>query len=118
MDVGVISRFDEGVSTVDNPLHTVPEADRLEQLQPADPAAGRSLIGGGIDEAWDAPEADLVEQTQPATAAVDPDPADTGDLDMRWDTPDGDRLEQSVPVAYDDEDRDDGVDEAPEGDDR
>ncbi|MBC2637427.1 MULTISPECIES: hypothetical protein [unclassified Rhodococcus (in: high G+C Gram-positive bacteria)] len=85
---------------MDNPLHTVPEADRLEQDLPADP--GLLLTASPTDDwdpAWDVPEADRFEQIQPV-APVD-DPLHAGGLEAGWDAPEGDRLEQAVSVAFD-----------------
>ena len=100
----------ERVSTVNDPLHIVPEADRLEQDLPADPALGAARPGDwDADDAWDAPEADRFEQTQVVSSAEDPWRA--GRLERKWDVPEADRLEQATTVAFDDEDRDDPVGE-------
>jgi hypothetical protein len=99
------------MSAVDNPLHTVPEADRLEQDLPVDP--GLLVTTSSTehrDPGWDVPEADRFEQIQPVTPVDDLVPA--GGLDAGWDAPEGDRLEQAVPVVFDDDDRGRSVDEA------
>ncbi|MBC2640762.1 hypothetical protein H5400_18055 [Rhodococcus wratislaviensis] len=100
---------------MDNPLHSIPEADRLEQDLPVDPAIGPSYPADrDADEDWCAPEADRLEQRQPVTT-VD-DALRSGEREAGWDAPEGDRLEQSVTVDYDDEDRDEFVDKAFEED--
>jgi hypothetical protein len=99
------------VSAVNDPLHTVPEADRLEQDLSADPALGAAgPADWEADATWDAPEADRFEQTQPVSSAEDPWRA--GGLETEWDVPEADRLEQATTVAFDDEDRDERAGEA------
>ena len=98
---------------MNDPLHTVPEADRLEQDLPADPALGAAdPADWEADDTWDAPEADRFEQTQPVNSAEDPWRA--GRLETEWDVPEADRLEQATTVAFDDEDRDEPAVEAVE----
>ncbi len=95
----------KGVSAMNDPLHTVPEADRLEQDLSADPALGAAgPADWEADATWDAPEADRFEQTQPVSSAEDSWRA--GGLETEWDVPEADRLEQATTVAFDDEDRD------------
>ncbi|WP_213574931.1 helix-turn-helix transcriptional regulator [Rhodococcus sp. USK13] len=82
----------------------VPEADQLEQAQPADPtdAGSRSIA----DEQpvtsrslWDAPEADRLEQQQSAAPVAELIPPTSG----RWDAPEADAWEQAFAVPMDDD---------------
>lgn len=88
-----------------DPFGIAPEADRLEQDLPADPAAAPVRPGDTGELPWDAPEADRLEQNHPLTSADDPLAA-ADSSERAWDAPEGDLLEQTTTVSFDDDDRD------------